>query len=99
MDIINDKPFAKKQKIRIKTRSSIGINKIEKTFCHQQTIDNARSKKINGTVNGCFRQNDKSNGFPTRKILDYYSKKLIPIETNYTIGDKKMFAVVVTLKH
>ena len=31
--------------------------------------------------------------------MDYYSKKLTPAETNYTIGNKKMFAVVVTLKH
>ena len=41
MDIINDRFFAKKQKIRMGTRSSIGIGKTEKTFCHQQTIGNA----------------------------------------------------------
>ena len=41
MDIINDRLFAKRQKIRMGTRSSIGINKIEKTFCHQQAIGNA----------------------------------------------------------
>ena len=37
--------------------------------------------------------------FQQRKFLDYYSRKLTPVETNYTIGDKKMFAVVVALKH
>ena len=37
--------------------------------------------------------------FQQRKPLDYYSKKLTPVETNYITGNKKMFAVVVTLKH
>ena len=37
--------------------------------------------------------------FQQGKPLDYYSKKLTPAETNYTTGNKKMFAVVVTLKH
>ena len=37
--------------------------------------------------------------FQQKKPLDYYSKRLIPIETNYTTGDKKKIAVVVTLKH
>ena len=41
MDIVNDRLFAKKQKIRMRTRSNIGISKIEKTFCNQQTIGNA----------------------------------------------------------
>ena len=31
--------------------------------------------------------------------MDYYSRNVTPVETNYTTGDKKMFAVVVTLKH
>ena len=37
--------------------------------------------------------------FQQRKLLDYYSKKLTPVEINYITGNKKMFAVVVTLKH
>ena len=37
--------------------------------------------------------------FQQRKFLDYYSKKLTPIETNYIIGNKKMLTVVVALKH
>ena len=41
----------------------------------------------------------KTMVFQQGKLLDYYSKKLIPAETNYTTGDKKMFAVVVALKH
>ena len=40
MDIIDDKSFAKKQKIRMGTGSSIGIDKTEKTFCYQQTTGN-----------------------------------------------------------
>ena len=36
--------------------------------------------------------------FQQRKLLDYYSKKLTPAETNYITGNKKMFAVV-ALKH
>ena len=31
--------------------------------------------------------------------MDYYSKKLTPVEINYTIGNKEILAVVVTLKH
>ena len=41
----------------------------------------------------------KAMVFQQRKLLDYYSRKLTLAETNYTTGDKKMFAVVVTLKH
>ena len=37
--------------------------------------------------------------FQQKKFLYYYSRKLTPVETNYTTGNKKMFAVVVTLKH
>ena len=37
--------------------------------------------------------------FQQRKPLNYYSKKPTPVETNYTTGDKKMFTVVMTLKH
>ena len=37
--------------------------------------------------------------FQQGKFLDYYSKKLTFAETNYTTGDKEMFAVVVALKH
>ena len=37
--------------------------------------------------------------FQQKKFLDYYSRKLTPAETNYTTGNKKMFAVVVTLKY
>ena len=41
----------------------------------------------------------KAMVFQQRIFLDYYSKKLTPVETNYITGNKKMFAVVVTLKH
>ena len=37
--------------------------------------------------------------FQQGKFLNYYSKKLTPVEINYTTGNKEMFAVVVTLKH
>ena len=37
--------------------------------------------------------------FQQGKFLDYYSRKLTPVEANYTIGDKEMFAVVVALKY
>ena len=37
--------------------------------------------------------------FQQKKFLDYYSKKLTLAETNYTTGDKKLFVVVVALKH
>ena len=37
--------------------------------------------------------------FQQRKPLDYYSKKLIPIEMDYVTGNKNMFAVVVALKY
>ena len=37
--------------------------------------------------------------FKQKKPLDHYSRKLIPAETNYTTGNKTMFAMVITLKH
>ena len=37
--------------------------------------------------------------FQQKKLLNYYSKKLTPVEINYITGNKKMFAVVVAWKH
>ena len=37
--------------------------------------------------------------FQQGKPLDYYSRKLTPAKTNYTTGNKKMFAIMVALKH
>ena len=37
--------------------------------------------------------------FQQGKPLNYYSRKLTPAETNYTTGNKEMFAVIVALKH
>ena len=37
--------------------------------------------------------------FQQGKLLNYYSRKLTPAEINYTTGNKKMFAVMVALKH
>ena len=37
--------------------------------------------------------------FQQGNFLNYYSKKLTLAETNYTTGNKKMFAMVVALKH
>ena len=41
----------------------------------------------------------KTMVFQQKKLLNYYSKKLTLIETNYITGNKKMFAVMVALKH
>ena len=78
IDIIDNKLFAKKQKIRMGTRSSIGIGKIEKTFCHYQTINNARHKKTNKIANRCFRQNNKNNGFSARETFKLLFQKIEP---------------------
>ena len=37
--------------------------------------------------------------FQQGKLLNYYSRKLTPTETNYTTGNKKMLAIMVALKH
>ena len=37
--------------------------------------------------------------FQQGKLLNYYSRKLTPIETNYTIGNKKMLTVIIALKY
>ena len=37
--------------------------------------------------------------FQQGKFLDYYSRKLTPVEANYITKTKKMFAMVVTLKY
>ena len=36
--------------------------------------------------------------FQQRKPLDYYLKKMIPAETDYTTGNKKMIAIIIALK-
>ena len=55
MNIINDRFFAKKQFFWMGTRSDAKIGKIEKTFRHQQTINNTWSKKTNKIINRRFR--------------------------------------------
>ena len=99
MDIIDDKFFAKKQKIQLGTRSNIGINEIEKTFCHQQTLAIHDPEKQTELQTDVSDKTIKAMVFQQGKFLDYYSKKLTPTETNYITGDKEMFAVVITVKH
>ena len=99
MDIINDKLFAKKQNIRMGTRSGVKIDKIEKKNATNKPLAIYDPKKQIKLQINVSNRTIRTMVFQQRKFLDYYSKKLTPAETNYTIGNKKMFAVMVTLKH
>ena len=99
MDIIDDKPFAKKIKFEWGPDQALGLAKLKRHFATNKPLamyDPEKQTELQTDVS------DKTIGamvFQQGKPLDYYSKKLTPTETNYTTGDKEMFAVVIALKH
>ena len=57
----------------------------KKTFVKVDALD-----KI---IKGCLCQSFK------RKVISYYSRKLSPIEQNYTIEDKEMLIIISALQN
>ena len=99
MDIINDKSFAKKQKFERGPDQVLKLAKLKKHFATNKPLAIYDPKKQTKLQTDVSDKTIKTMVFQQRKPLNYYSKRLTPAETNYTIGNKKMFAVVVTLKH
>ena len=78
---------------------TLGLTKLKKHFATNKPLAMYDPKKQTELQTDVSDKTIKTMVFQQRKLLDYYSKKLIPTETNYITGDKEMFAVVVTLKH
>ena len=78
---------------------TLGLAKFKKHFATNKPLamhDPEKQTKLQTDVSD---RAIKAMVFQQRKFLNYYSRKLTPTETNYTTGDKKMFAMVVALKH
>ena len=78
---------------------TLGLAKLKKHFATNKPLAMSDPKKQTKLQTDASDRTIKTMVFQQRKPLDYYSKKLTPAEANYTTGNKKMFAVVVTLKH
>ena len=78
---------------------ALGLTKLKKHFAINKPLAMHDPKKQTELQTDVSDRAIKAMVFQQRNFLDYYSKKLTPAEANYTIGDKKMFAVVVALKH
>ena len=100
MDIIDDKLFAKKKKkFEWGPDQALGLAKWKKHFATNKPLAMHDPKKQTKLQTDVSDKTIRTMVFQQGKLLDYYSKKLTPAETNYTTGNKKMFAVVVALKH
>ena len=76
-----------------------GLTKLKKKFATNKPLAMHEPKKQIKLQTDVSDKIIKAMVFQQRKFLDYYSKKLTHVKTNYTTGNKKMFAVVVTLKY
>ena len=89
----------KNKKFEWRPDQALGLTKLKKHFATNKPLAMHDPKKQTELQTDVSDRTIKAMVFQQRKFLDYYSKKLIPVETNYTTGDKEMFAVVVTLKY
>ena len=76
-----------------------GLAKLKKRFATNKPLAMHDPKKKKKLQTDASDRAIKAMVFHQRKFLDYYSKKLTPAETNYITGNKKMFTIMVTLKH
>ena len=76
-----------------------GLTKLKKHFATNKPLAIHDPEKQTELQTDASDRAIKAMVFQQGKLLDYYSRKLTPAEANYTTGDKKMFAVVVALKH
>ena len=76
-----------------------GLAKLKKHFVINKPLSMHDPKKQTKLQTDVSNRAIRAMVFQQKNPLNYYSRKLTPAETNYTTGNKKMFAVVVTLKH
>ena len=76
-----------------------GLAKLKKHFATNRPLTMHDPEKQTKLQTDASDKTIKTMVFQQRKPLDYYSKILTPAETNYTTGNKKMFAIMVALKH
>ena len=78
---------------------TLGLAKLKKHFATNKPLAMHDPKQQTELQTDVSDKTIRAMVFQQGKPLDYYLRKLTPTETNYTTGDKKMFAVVVALKH
>ena len=78
---------------------TLGLTKLKKHFATNKPLAMHDPKKQTELQTDVSDKRIKAMVFQQGKFLDYYSRKLIPTETNYTTGNKKILTVVVALKH
>ena len=76
-----------------------GLAKLKKHFAINKPLAMHDPKKQTELQANASDKAIKTMVFKQKKLLDYYSRKLTPAETNDTTGNKKMFAIMVALKH
>ena len=99
MDIINEFFFQKNKKFEWGPDQMLGLAKLKKHFTTNTPLVMYDPKNQTELQTNVSDKTIKTIFFQQGKFLKYYSRKLTPVETNYTTGNKKMFAVVVALKH
>ena len=77
----------------------LGLAKLKKHFATNKPLTMHDPKKQTELQTDASNKAIKAMVIQQKNFLNYYSRKLTPVETNYTTGNKKMFAVVVALKH
>ena len=76
-----------------------GLAKLKKHFATNKPLAMYDPKKQTKLQTNASDKIIKTMVIQQVKLLNYYSRKLTLAETNYTTGDKKMFAVVLALIH
>ena len=89
----------KNKKFEWGPEQALGLAKFKKHFATNKSLAIHDPEKQTELQTNVSDKTIKTMVFQQGKFLDYYSRKLTPIETNYITGNKKMFAVMVALKH
>ena len=89
MDITNDKSFAKNKKFEWGPDQTLGLAKLKKHFATNRPLAMHDPKKQTKLQTDTSDKIIKAMVFQQRIFLDYYSRKLTLVETNYTTGNKK----------
>ena len=76
-----------------------GLAKLKKHFVTNRPLTMHNPEKQTKLQTDVSDKTIKAMVFQQGKPLNYYSRKLIPAKTNYTTGNKEMFAIIVALKH
>ena len=89
----------KNKKFEWEQDQTAGLAKLKEHFVTNRPLTMHNPEKQTELQTDVSDKTIRTMVFQQGKPLNYYSRKLTPAKTNYTTGNKEMFAIMVALKH